>query len=335
MAAKPSKVRFMASKTGKVHVVTTPAADKKNSKCVTVKVNHGQPVATGGWGKRPGISADAALSMDECSKCQTHAVARRVIEESKTPAQKRAEAKQKAEETRRKIAEETKAKGKRKKAPKEKAPKQRRGPKGGDATERMKANVEEHAQIAKDNGWKVTTCGETATSEWTVAAERNGETIKLIYRDGRTVFSRVVLKSGVEVRLRNSSNWRKHVTGTAPIKPDYQPRQGKGAGSKKSRKAEVIDDSKASKRLPFNIEEDDHEAIIESLLGKTITWRRQIDNTLDSAKVPLKARNCRVRVHPKSDRAMLSFHESQGVGEHGELLAGERTVFIDKIVKAV
>lgn len=331
MAAKPSKVRFMASKKGKVHVVTTPAADKKNSKCVTVKVNHGQPVATGGWGKRPGISADAALAMDECSKCGTHAVARQVIEESKTPAQKRAERKQEAEDTRRKIANGSKSKS-RNKDRVEKA--KRRGPKGGDATERMKANVEEHAKLAKDNGWKIKSCGESDTNEWMVEATRNGELLRLIYRDGRTVHSRVTLKSGVEVRLRNSSNWRKHATGESKVKPDYQPRQGKGAGSKKARKAEVIDDAKASKNLPFNIEEDSPETIIESLLGKTITWRRSVDNTLDTAKVPMKARNCRMREHPKSNRLMISFHESQGVGEHGELLGGERTVFVDKIVKA-
>jgi hypothetical protein len=243
-----------------------------------------------------------------------------------TPAQKRAEARAKADDTR----DHLKPKGgKQRKAKDPKQPKQRRGPKGGDVQARMKANVEEHLAIAEKEGWKGK-AWESDTSEWRVEVKRNGELLRLIYRDGRTVHSRVTLKSGVEVRLRNSSNWRKHATGKSGISPDYAPKR---TGKKGSRDEAAVEKS-SPKDLPFKLDKDDRDTIIESLVGKTITWRRSIDNKLDSAKVPSRSRNCRIQEHPQSGRLMISFHESQGQGEHGELLGGERTVYLDKIIKA-
>lgn len=102
---------------------------------------------------------------------------------------------------------------------------------------------------------------------------------------------------------------------------------------KKAARTETVDDDQARSGLPFNVEEDDASTIIEALVGRTITWRRTIDAKLDSAKVPQRARNCRVAEHPKSGRLMISFYESQGSGDRGELLGGERTVFIDKIIR--
>jgi hypothetical protein len=310
-------------------VVTTPGADKKNSKCGVVKANHGLPVATGGWGKRSGVSPEAALDLLDCSKCRTHEVAASLVKSSKTPAQKRSEAKDQRDATLAKMNKTKKVKAKKEpKAPAE--GKVRRGPKGGDAVARMKANVEEHAALAEKHGW-VAKAWESGTQEWTCEATRSGETLKLIYRDGRTVWSRVVLSSGVEVRLRNSSNWRKHATGESKIKSDYTPRT---QGGKKADRATIIKDD-APRKLPFNLDEDDDDTVIESLLSRTITWRKTIDRSLDSATLPARSRNCRITVHPKSGRRMISFHEHQGVSkEGGEMLGGERTVYLDKILKA-
>lgn len=316
----------MTTKTGRVHVVTTPGSDRKGSNCPVVKKNHSMPVATGGWGKRKGISPEAALEMLDCAKCRTHDVALQMIESSKTPAQKRADAKAKSDATMDKLALTSKG-IKRVKAKKAAEPKQRRGPKGGDPTAKMKANVEEHAKLAEEHGWTAK-AWESGTNEWTCEATRNGETLKLIYRDGRTVWSRVVLGSGVEVRLRNSSNWRKHAMGESKIKPTYTPR---GSAGKKAAKSEVIDD-KAPRKLPFSLE-DDPDTIIESLLTRRITWRNTISKQLETAIVPQRSRNCRITVHPKSGRMMLSFFASQGEGKDGEMLGGERTVYLDKILK--
>ena len=196
----------------------------------------------------------------------------------------------------------------------------------------MEELAKEHATFAEGHGWKCTV-ENSAVHEWTTTAKRNGEMLKIIWRDGRVVFARVLLASNVEVRLRNSSNWRKHASGKSGIKANYVPKGNRGKKASKEESGE--DDSITTRDLPFNIETDDMETIIESLLGKTITWRRTIDNRLDSAKVPERARNCRVKEHPKSARLTLNFHESQGQSEHGEMLGGERSVYVDKIIRAI
>lgn len=325
MAAKPS-IKFMGVKGGAIHVVTTKREDMKHSKCPTVKKVHGES----GW-KGKGLSPEATLDLKGCIKCNTHAVAEGERKARMTPAQKAAETRRKRNETMEKLAKVDKPVTKKRPATeKGDAPPKRRGPKGGDKNARMEALAKEHATFAEQNGWKATV-ENTGTNEWTARATRDGETLKIIWQDGRTIFSRVLLKSGVEVKLRNSANWRKHASGKSGIRKDYAP---KGARGKKAAKQESSEDAGIVRDLPFNIETDDPETIIESLLGKTITWRRTIDNRLDAAKVPQRARNCRMSSHPKSGRLTINFHESQGQGDAGEMLGGERSVFVDKIIRA-
>lgn len=325
MAAKPN-VKFMGVKGGAIHVITTKREDLKHSKCVTVKKGHAGP----GW-RGKSLSPEAALELKGCARCNTHEVAEVERKARMTPAQKAAETRRKRDETIKKISDASKPKGKKASAPKEKREPKRRGPRGGEKDARMEENAKEHAVFAEKLGWKVTV-ENSAVHEWTTTAKRNGETLKIIWRDGRVVFARVRLASDVEVRLRNSANWRKHASGKSGIKPTYVPKGGRG---KKAAKQESGDeDSLVTRDLPFNIETDDHETIIESLVGKQITWRRTIDSRLDTAKVPQRSRNCRIKEHPKSGRLMISFYESQGQGEAGEMLGGERTVFVDKIIRA-
>lgn len=335
MPAKASKVRFMTMGRGKVHVVTNKREDDKHSKCPSVKKGH----VEGRWGRKTGISPDAALALDACVKCNTHEVAEAERRARMTPAQKRAESRAKANETRDRL----KPKGNRpKRSPKGEdrstrpsgGGMKRRGPKGtGDLNGKMKDKVEFHLEHAKKHGWRGK-AWESGTNEWTCEVNRDGETLKIIYRDGRIVWARVVLKSGVEVRLRNSSKWLRHCEGKSGVKSDYEPKQQRG---KRAAKQQVIND-KAPRKLPFNLEVDDHDTIIESLLGKRITWRNSLSQTLETAVVPGRSRNCRIRVHPKSERMMISFYESQGLTKDGdqvrELLGGERTVYLDKILKA-
>lgn len=327
MAAKPN-VKFMAKKGGAVHVVTTKTWDMKNSKCPVVQKGH----AAVGW-RGKGMSPEAALALKACSRCATHEVAEQERVANMTPAQKRAEAKAKRDATMDKLRTGSRTADRKRKVVKEASEtKQRRGPKGGDATARMKASVEEHAALAEKHGWKAK-AWESGIHEWTCEATKGGETLKLIYRDGRTVWSRVVLSSGVEVRLRNSSNWRKHATGAAPAKATRQTQRN---GKKATRKQVISDD--APRKLPFNLDDDDNDTIVEALAGKTITWRNGTSGVLDTAVVPMRGRNSRITHHPKSGRAMISFHESQGLTKDGEetreVLGGERTVYLDKILKA-
>lgn len=327
MAAKPAVVRFMTTGTGKVHVVQGKTKDVKYSKCPIVKKGHTE----GRWGRKKGVSPDAALAMDECSRCGAHSVARMEIEANKTPAQKRAEAKRRSQETQEKLA----AAGRKKSRSKSKGEQPaRRGPKSGDAKAQMQAKAEEHKEFAEKHGWQAK-AWESGTNEWTCEATKQGQTLKLIYRDGRTVWSRVILKSGVEVRLRNSSNWRKHACGEGKVMPDYKPRERANTG-KAALKRAVIDDN-APRDLPFDLELDDNDTIIEALAGKWITWRMTLVNKLDEARVPIRSRNVRIAEHPKTGRRMISFHEFHGVSGEGEdkseVLGGERTVYLDKILK--
>ena len=327
MAAKPSNIKFMGVKGGAIHVITTKREDMKHSKCPQVKKGHTGP----GW-RGKSLSPEATLALKGCARCNTHEVAEVERKARMTPAQKRAEAKVKRDETLGKIAEAKKPTAKKRAATEEgdKAPK-RRGPRGGEKDARMESLAKEHAQFAEGHGWKVKVENEQP-HEWATIAKRNGETLKIIWQDGRVTYSRVDLASGVQVRLRNSSNWRKHAEGKSGIKPNHAP---KGQRGKKAARAESgEDDSLTTRDLPFNLETDDDDTIIESLVGKTITWRRTIDNRLDSAKVPQRSRNCRMKEHPKSGRLMISFYESHGQGEAGEVLGGERTVFVDKIIRA-
>lgn len=320
MAAKPS-IKFMGVKGGAIHVITTKREDMKVSKCPQVKKGHTGP----GW-RGKSLSPEAALALKGCARCNTHEVAEAERKASMTPAQKAAETKRRRDETIQKMSPAKKGS----KPKKEKAEPKRRGPRGGEKDARMEENAKEHATFAEQNGWRAKV-DNSGVHEWTTTATRDGETLKIIWRDGRVMFSRVVLGSGVEVRLRNSANWKKHASGKSGIKANYVPKGGRG--KKAARQDSGEEDSIASRGLPFNLETDDGDTIIEALVGRTITWRRTIDNRLDSAVVPQRSRNCRMKAHPKSGRLMISFYESQGQSEHGELLGGERTVFVDKIIR--
>lgn len=324
MAAKPN-IRFMSTKTGKVHVVTTKTRDDKESKCPVVKKGH----AEGQWGRKQGVSPDAALAMDECIKCASHSAAQVAIEENKTPAQKRVEAKERAQETIRKVSDRSKsakpkakANGHQAKEPKRRGPKQSK-------PETMEGKAREHCEFAESQGWKATV-EQTGSNEWAVEAIKGKEILRIVWQDGRTIHSRVTLSSGTEVRLRNSSNWRKHAAGQSKIKSDYQPRT---RGGKRAEKRQVIDDD-APRKLPFTCDDDDDD-IIKSLNGRQITWRVTMTNALDTAKVPIKSRNVRISLHPKSHRKMISFHELHApeTPERNEQLGPERTVYLDKILK--
>lgn len=89
------KPRLIATKAGSVHVVTTERWDKENSTCRVVKRGWTQ----GTWKGKRGVSPDAALAHEPCDACKSHTVARRIKRESQSPEERRAESKDKRDQT--------------------------------------------------------------------------------------------------------------------------------------------------------------------------------------------------------------------------------------------
>jgi hypothetical protein len=317
-----TKVRFMPTKTGRVHIVTTPGADRKNSKCPVVKNGHG----AGGWGRKAGVSPEAALACLDCIKCDSHAVAQATIEASKTPAQKRAEAKEKSDATRMRLTSKGIKQAKPKRQPK--APAARRTRAGVDQMDAMVEKATMHLELAKDNGWKGSLFKEPTQVK--VEVTKSNDLLRLIYADGKIIHSRVTT-NGTEIKLRNSANWIRVAKGE--MKPKGNPVSRRSGKKQAKEEAEVIDKRGGDRKLPFIIDQDD-DVIIKALAGLMITWRNTISGNLESARVPVRSRNVRISVHPKSGDKMISFHELQGTGEHGELLGGERNVLIKRILRA-
>lgn len=329
MAAKPVNIRFLATRTGTCHVVTTKVNDTRNSKCPVVKKGHTEDK----WGRDKGVSPDAALELKPCVKCETHGVAEVERRARMTPAEKRAETRAKSDATRRKLGKV--------KEPKPTKPKRKGGQRRGSNftrkdPEQMKDRAKEHLELAKQYGWKGNVT-DTESGGAMVETKKGGELLRLIYEDGRIVHSRVTLKSGVEVKLRNSANWRKHAMGEGKVKSDYQPRgvtkkSDKAVDRERSPEEKDQADTELSRSLPFTIDEEDL-IIIDHLKGKMVTWRNGLGGNLEHARIPGRSRNVRITQHPKSGRRMISFHELHGESEHGEVLGAERTVYIDKILR--
>lgn len=329
MAAKPkANVRFLPTSTGKVHVVTTKANDLKTSGCVTVK----RGWTEGKWGRKRGVSAEAAQHMDKCSKCDVAKWAQLAINDNMTAAQKRAAAKAKADETRERLADRKQG---RKPKPKARAAAPgRRGPRGSDPA-RGKEQAQEHLEYAKKHGWSVKLVEEDG--EFIVIAKQDRQTARLVYRGGKVVFSRVAFTNGREVKLRNSANWRKQISLPVNKRPGQENVQARGNSKKSVRRAaernEAARGEDGQNVLPFDPVEDDASTIIEALAGNTIVWRNGLTTKLDTAKVPIKSRNSRVTSHPATGRRIINFHEVMGESERGEVLGGERSVYLDKIIE--
>lgn len=109
--AKAPTPRFTTIGKGKfVHVIYTEAYDRKHSQCMTVRKN----MVAGKIDyskKHKGLSPEAALSIDQCSQCATHEVAKAML-----PAEsKRAAAKDKRDETLARARASTQSKAEQKK----------------------------------------------------------------------------------------------------------------------------------------------------------------------------------------------------------------------------
>lgn len=285
-------IRFMTTKSGTVHVV----GGDGNCSVVTKAMSSGQ------WKGKRSLKPEQVKEFTDCKTCGSHKLARQQAKQQGKPVDKQ--------------------QGK------------RRGPKRNDPN-RGETLAKEHAAFAKKHGWGATS-KQTATTEWTAYAndKHTKQQARIIYLDGRCVLARVVLEDGREVRLYNSKNWKRQIE----LAPDKRPgRDGHGTTvrgtsvkSKKAVKNGKVKDVDLAKLLPFDPAKASDEAVLESVVGKSVVWRNGMSGGVESAVVPVRSRNSRITTHPKSGRRMLSFYEQ--AGRH---LAGERTVYVDKILKVI
>lgn len=357
------KYKFTMIGKGKVvHAVRTKASDLKEgstgSQCPTVRKAW---VADNIKGK--GISPEAALEIDDCSRCGTHAVASALIKGNETPEQRKAKAADKRDEViERAKPKPTKAEAKKRaakigKGPRDKAdkPAKEKKSKAGSMTKSGKRSTgstskdkaDELAAFAKESGWKPTVVDDGQHVRCT--AVRGDETINVWYIDGKYDPARPaeVVVGSWSGKLRGAHSARRQMAGEGRDRPHPEP----GKGRSGPRKSKVEDDvpadespEDAAKRLPF-LHDDEAPAIIESILGKTIRWRNTVTKSIEEARVPsnvrsrAKAKNDAVKIqdHPtKSNRRILSFLEVIGSDDDGrEMFGPERNVALSNIVRVV
>jgi hypothetical protein len=333
-----TKARFLATKSGRVHVVTTPAADNKKT-CPIVKKGH----KDGTWKGRRSLSPDAALAMDDCTKCESHGIAAKAKRAALTPEQRRAEANDVRDQTMANASGKKKGKSKARKAA-EKTPKQPRdrkptksGPRsvstgsgdpGEDKAKQIMAFGDEH-------GWSSNLEKEGATG-WKVTATRGEETIFVWYVDGKydTSHHAELHVGGWSGRLRGAHGARRQMSMEGRDRPYANPGVGR-SGPRKGKAAEADppeDESPedAAARRPFLLD-DDELVIIDALKGRTIRWRNGISKSVEEAVVADKM--IKVSEHPKTGDRMLDFHELVGSDKEGAVLGPNRVVRLAAIIR--
>lgn len=317
MAAMP--IRFLSTKSGTVHVVG-------QGNCPVVN----KAIKDGSWKGRRSLSPEAALDLTECKKCETHRWAKDVRRASMTPAQKRAETKAIADETRERLAAgQKKQKRAAKREPKRRGPRLPSGESG-------KAKAEDCLKVAKENGWK--TSVEEDGNQITVTAKKDGQTLKIVYLNAKVTFSRVTFSNGNEVKLRNAANWKKQASLPPEERPATQRTVQKSRGTTKraiKRGDEGAErDEQATLGRPFLMDDPDP-VVIEAVAGHKIVWRNGVSQRLDSAEVPGKERNLRLYIHPKSNRRILQFAEVVYDDRKIPGYGAERSVYLDKILRVI
>lgn len=350
------KEKFTIIGKGKVvHVVRTKAADLKagvdGSQCPTVR-----KAWVAGNIKGKGLSPEAAMSLDECSRCHTHDVAKAVSLMNESPEEKRAKAAEKRDEVmarakgakpkpkpKDKPVKATKAKAE--KAPKEpkepKAPSMTKsGPRSTGSGEMDKAN--QLVAFAKEHGWKTTL--EKDGQHWRVTAVRGAETINVWYIDGKYDVARhaEVVVGNWSGKLRGAHQARRQMANEGRDRPHPEPGKGRSGPRKKTDDEPVPADESpedARRRVPFSID-DDALTIIDAIKGKAIRWRNGTTKQIEEATLPDKANGKKRPViqivdHPKGHTRILEFLSVEGMTEDGPIYGPQRFVALDKITRVI
>ena len=345
---KGPKPKFvMIGKSKFVHVYRTEAWDRKHSQCQMVR----KAMVAGKIDyKAKGISPEAASALDGCEVCATPLV----IKAMESPEDRKAKAKDARDEVIERASGKPKKKGKnvvssRKDVAKrevakksKKASMTKSGPRStaskadGDPT-LVKAQL--LADFAKEHGWKASIEEDTDTGHTVVIAVNGNQEIFAWYIDGKYDVARhAEIRVGSWTgKLRGAHACRRQIAGEGRDKPHPEPGKGRSGPRKSNTEDDVPDDESpedAHRRVPFLLDEDEA-AIIDAVEGKTIRWRNGVNNTVQSARIPAKSKRTAITEHPKTGRRMLDFIEVVE-DDHGvEVLGGERTVYLDKIIRVV
>lgn len=348
----PKEKFTMIGKGKVVHVVRTKAADLKQgadgAQCPTVRKAW---VAGDIKPSAKGLSPEAALALDECSRCHTHDVASAMSKASETPEEKRAKAKDKRDEVlarakggkskpKPKDKPVKAAKGKKEKAPKEKPEPSmtKSGPRSTGSGETDKAN--QLIEFAKEHGWK--TSLDKDGSHWRVTAKRGAETINVWYIDGKYDVARhaEVVVGAWSGKLRGAHQARRQMAAEGRDRPHPEPGKGR-SGPRKKADEEVVPENEspedARRRVPFAMD-DDAVAIIDAIKGKVIKWRNGVSGVIEEATLPDKVKGKKrdlitITEHPKTKKRILDFVSVAGMSENGPAYGPERAVALEKIIR--
>jgi hypothetical protein len=347
--------RFHMTKRGKsVHVVRTKAWDLKNSECQVVR--KGQ-VADSFKGK--GMSPEAALALDACDSCGTHAVAEAAVKASATPEQRRAESEDRRNEVmdrasgkKRKTAKAAKppAKaaekspppvGKQKPVSKTKAgTRSVASVKEGDAAQ---AKAQQLIAFGEASGWKCDLKRDDETGHWVVVCVRGDATVRAWYIDGKYDINRhaEIAVGSWTGKLRGAHAARRQMS--SELEDADRPHPKPGVGRKVSHfnpkeSGDVVPEDEspedAARRVPFSAD-DPADEIIAAISGKVIRWRVDLSNTVTQARVPTNSPRTTVSAHPKNGKRILSFLEVVEEAGGREILGPERNIALAKIIRVI
>lgn len=350
------KYKFMTlGKSKFVHAVRTKATDLKTgpggAQCQTVRKYW---VADKIDSKHKGMSPEAASALDPCPNCDTAGV----LKSMETPEQRRARAKDKADDVQARIKDSTKTKGQRDREAKQKAKAaakpvaktakarvpagdrvKNQAAKHASKDEVMMAKVNTYIAFGEEHGWSSTI--EDGEPGVMVLSTRDNELIRCYFIDGKYDISR---HATVEVgawsgKLRGVHGCRKQMANEGRDRPHPEPGKGRGGPRAKSKDIDADEESPhdAMRRLPFKLEDED-EVIFSEILGKRIRWRNGVSGVVEEAVLPVKAegkKRAKVSLteHPRTGRRMVNFLVVLDVTGEGEQYGPERTVYLDKIVR--
>lgn len=326
-------MRFLASKTGVVHVVDRKlSGEEKLCPVVSRSLN------AGSWKGQRSIKPEEVLKMKDCERCETFKHARSEIRLNKR-------AKQQAN------AGVTMVGGRRaaKKGPVARnAAAQVSGDNWPVADERTTLKAKEHKAIAEEHGWTVTVA-QNERRGLTIVAAKGDELCVLAYRENGILWNDEIRFKvpGRSVPMHNSGTWRRQVSlpeGQRPISarpkqfgrkkssiPVEMPESANGDHPEDGINGEVIPLNVAA--LPFSKDDDDL-IIVDAIKGMELFWRNNMMQKVVSARVPSKVRMIRFGVTGRepNQRRCVSFPESE-MSKDGEIYGAERTVAIESMLR--